>query len=274
MTRSAGDASFATGLALFVVASAGCGLATGPGVLVAFRLLQGAAGGLDRPERTVDHRGRLHRSRPVPRHQHLRRDPRLGRGERTADRWLTDPIGRAGAGMAQRLSDQRAHRDRRPVSHRGRGPPVPGARRWPDRPDRDRHPDRRPDGRGAAPRRRPAAGVAGMDVDEPGSRAGSARDLRRAPGPLGTKGWIAPAQPHSFPGPDADRRARHAVRSVVRASGLLSGTGPVPTAGPRARSPRRRPGVHDPGRGLPGGLPAGSRARPGALGGPGSVSVR
>ncbi len=40
---------FATGLALFVVASAGCGLATGPGVLVAFRLLQGAAGALIAP---------------------------------------------------------------------------------------------------------------------------------------------------------------------------------------------------------------------------------
>jgi EmrB/QacA subfamily drug resistance transporter len=41
--------AFATGLALFVLASAGCGLATGPGALVVFRLLQGAAGALIAP---------------------------------------------------------------------------------------------------------------------------------------------------------------------------------------------------------------------------------
>src|SRR6476469_6348796 len=69
---------FSAGLALFTVASAACGLAPSPAVLVGARPAQ--------PSGAVDHRRRLHRPRPRPRDQHLRHRPRAGRGGRPAHR--------------------------------------------------------------------------------------------------------------------------------------------------------------------------------------------
>ena len=99
---------FSLGLAVFTLASAACGLAPSPAVLVAARLVQGLGRGAAQPAGAVDHRRRLQRPERVRaisiygivlglrrrRRAAHRRRPRAGRHRRP--------------GLAQLLSHQRA----------------------------------------------------------------------------------------------------------------------------------------------------------------------
>ena len=73
---------FSIGLALFTLASAACGAAGSPTVLVIARLVQGVGGRAADAERAVDHRRPLHRRRPRSRARRLR--DRDGRSRRSA----------------------------------------------------------------------------------------------------------------------------------------------------------------------------------------------
>ena len=104
---------FSLGLALFTLASAACGLAPSPAVLVGARLVQGLAAALLSPQVLVDHRRRLHGPRSRPRDQHLRHRPRARRRRRAAHRRRARAGRHRRPGLARLLPHQRAHRPRR-----------------------------------------------------------------------------------------------------------------------------------------------------------------
>src|SRR4051812_36962704 len=104
---------FLTGLILFVVASAVCGFATGPLMLIVARLAQGVGGGILNPQvsgfvqelfRGKERGGPL---RPA------RRDHRPVDGRRPARRRPAHPAVRGVVGLAGGLLRQRADRHRR-----------------------------------------------------------------------------------------------------------------------------------------------------------------
>ena len=95
---------FAIGLALFVVASAACGLAPSPDLLVAARVLQGVAAALISPTVLSIIGVTFTGPGPGAGHQHLRRGDGPGRGRRPAHRRRPDPGERLGPRLAHASS--------------------------------------------------------------------------------------------------------------------------------------------------------------------------
>jgi hypothetical protein len=159
---------FVLGLLLFTAASAACGLAPNPDVLIGARVAQGLGAAVFVPQILGVIGVGLLRRRPGARVHRLRPDRRARRRVRPAHRRLADPGRPVPPRLALDLLDQRADRPGRRGAGRARAAERAARRTHPARPGRRRAAHARR-GRPRAPARRgPPVRLARLDLGLPG----------------------------------------------------------------------------------------------------------